>query len=224
MILLVATALLAVFNASAQAEPAAGASATVTYIEVVSTAVKFTRQSVMNYVEAARRDPDAVRIEALEQMDRAGHFALLEQWKSPDARSKYSKGEIAAHFRSDLNSLRAGPYDERPHIPLLVQMEERRTTDQLVVLTHVDIIPTSLELGLPKVKELVIIGREAPGNIGFDLLIQANRQNHMTIVETWRTRSARDEWIASTTMRRFREEFAPFSGSLYDERLYRILD
>jgi len=208
---------------SARAQSVAGASATVTFIEVVPTAAEAARQFAVSYVDAARRAPDCVRIEALARIGVPGHFAILEQWQSPVARSDYSSSDASAHFRSQLMPLRSAAYDERPHVPLLVHSESVQANDALMVLTHIDIIPSMLEVALPKVKEFVELGRQAPGNIGFDLLVQASRQNHLTIVEKWETSSAREDWISTASTRHFREELTPLSGSLYDERLYKIL-
>jgi quinol monooxygenase YgiN len=46
----------------------------------------------------------------------------------------------------------------------------------------------------------------------------------MTVIEVWKNqKSADDHAVAAHTMT-FREKLAPMSGSLYDERLYRVLE
>jgi quinol monooxygenase YgiN len=53
---------------------------------------------------------------------------------------------------------------------------------------------------------------------------QTNRPNHFTVVEVWRDRAAFDAHGMAAHTRRFREQLAPMSGALYDERLYAILN
>jgi quinol monooxygenase YgiN len=90
----------------------------------------------------------------------------------------------------------------------------------VVALTHVDLIPTFKDIGVPKVKEFAEQGRTISGNLRFDVLAQANRANHMTVVESWSTMAAKDAHIAEPFVKSFRETLMPMSGSLYDERVY----
>ena len=87
-------------------------------------------------------------------------------------------------------------------------------------VTHVDIIPPKKDEGVESVRKLAEQSRGSPGNIRFDALVQANRPNHMTIVEAWRTRPAQDAHTSAPYTRAFRTALTPMSGSLYDERLY----
>lgn len=90
----------------------------------------------------------------------------------------------------------------------------------MVALTHVDLIPTFKDTGIPKVKEFAEQSRSTSGNLSFDVLTQANRTNHMTVVESWSTAAAKDAHIAEPFVKAFRETLMPMSGSLYDERVY----
>ena len=46
----------------------------------------------------------------------------------------------------------------------------------------------------------------------------------MTIVEAWADRKAFDGHIVAPHVKKFREALGPMSGSLYDERLYELID
>jgi quinol monooxygenase YgiN len=92
-----------------------------------------------------------------------------------------------------------------------------------VGLTHVDVIPPQLESGTAKVKAFVEAGRAAPGNLRFDDVVQANRKNHFTVIEAWKSQADKNAWVSGKTARTFREELQPIGGALYDERLYRVL-
>ena len=73
-------------------------------------------------------------------------------------------------------------------------------------------------------KELAEASRKDAGSLRFDALTQANRANHMTIVEAWADRKAFDGHIVAPHVKKFREALGPMSGSLYDERLYELID
>jgi quinol monooxygenase YgiN len=91
------------------------------------------------------------------------------------------------------------------------------------VLTHVDVVPTQVEPGTAKVKAFVEEGRNASGNLRFDDVVQANRKNHFTVIETWKSQSDKNGWISSKSARTFREELQPIGGALYDERVFKVL-
>jgi quinol monooxygenase YgiN len=65
--------------------------------------------------------------------------------------------------------------------------------------------------------------RGTSGNLRFDVLTQASRTNHMTVLESWSDQAAKDAHIAEPLVKSFRETLMPMSGSLYDERVYSAL-
>ena len=46
----------------------------------------------------------------------------------------------------------------------------------------------------------------------------------MTVVEVWRNPKAVDAHGMAAHTKQFREKLTPLSGSLYDERLYRVIN
>ena len=77
--------------------------------------------------------------------------------------------------------------------------------------------------GVAKVKEFAEASRGADGNLRFDVLTQANRANHMTVIESWSNAAAKEAHISSSAARAFRQNLMPMSGALYDEREYSAL-
>jgi quinol monooxygenase YgiN len=194
----------------------------VTYIEVAPKFSSEARRLVLAHGADARKAPGAVQIDALQRLDPAGHFALVEQWQSDIARQAYASTDSAMKFQADLSPLRCAGYDERFHAPLSVG-PSMRASDPVVIVTHVDLIPTAVDVGVGKVTGFAEKGRGAPGNRRFDVLAQASRKNHMTVIESWDSVADKDAWISTSAARSFREELQPMSGSLYDERAYRLL-
>jgi quinol monooxygenase YgiN len=181
------------------------------------------QQLILAHSVDARKASGAVQVDALQRIDYPNHFALVEQWQSQSAWQAHASTQDVVKFRGALGPLQIAPYDERFHSPLSVGASLAASADSVVIITHVDIIPASVEAGTGKVISFAEQGRAAAGNRRFDALVQASRRNHMTIFEGWDSLAAKNSWISTPAARSFREEMQPMSGSLYDERAYRPL-
>ena len=123
----------------------------------------------------------------------------------------------------------------------------------IYALTHVDIVrpeqfsPCSLSLGddglcaNDLLSNLAVASRLEEGNYRFDVLTQSSRENHMTVLEAWSDLAAQQTHAASDVKIDFRfalsgvvstssetadpqEPLTSMMGSLYDERIYQVLD
>ena len=205
------------------AQDAAQAVYIVTYVEVAPNAAAEGRKLFLGYVKDARKASGAVQIDAVQRISDGGHFALIEQCQSLATKQAFAATEPVTKFRAALNPLQSAAYDERVHAALSVGSSKPLSGDGIVVLTHVDVVPTQVEQGTAKVKAFVEDGRSAPGNLRFDDVVQANRKNHFTVIEAWNSAADKNSWISSKTARTFREELQPMSGALYDERAYKAV-
>jgi quinol monooxygenase YgiN len=195
----------------------------VTYMEVAPNAASEARQLILAYANEARKASGAVQVDALQRISDPGHFALIEQWQSQGAKQAFAATDPVTKFRTGLNPLQSAAYDERIHAALSVSPSSPASGDPVVILTHVDVVPTQVEPGTAKVKSFVEQGRSAKGNRRFDDVVQLTRKNHFTVIESWDSLADKNAWISTKTARAFREELQPMSGALYDERAYKML-
>jgi quinol monooxygenase YgiN len=195
----------------------------VVYTEVAPAKAAEARKLVLAYVAAARKADGAVQIDAGQRISDPGHFGIVEQWKSLAAKQAFAQTDAYAKYRAALDPLRSAAYDERIHNALSVGPAKPAASGAILVLTHVDVVPTQVEPGTAKVKAFVEEGRNAPGNLRFDDVVQANRKNHFTVIETWKSQVEKNSWISSKSARTFREELQPIGGALYDERVFKVL-
>jgi quinol monooxygenase YgiN len=207
----------------ASAQDAAQPVYIVTYMEVVPSSAAEARKLLLGYAKDTRKAADLVQIDALQRISDSNHFALIEQWKSLAAKQAYAATEPVTKFRAAFTPLQSAAYDERIHAGFSVGPAVPASGNQILFLTHVDIIPTQVEPGTAKVKSFADAGRGAKGNRRFDDLIQSSRKNHFTLVESWDAATAKNAWISTDTARTFRQELQPISGGLYDERAYKLL-
>ena len=195
----------------------------VTYMEVAPNSASDARQLILAYANEARKASGAVQVDALQRISDPGHFALIEQWQSQGAKQAFAATDPVTKFRAGLNPLQSAAYDERIHAALSVGPSTPASGDPVVILTHVDVVPTQVEPGTAKVKSFVEQGRSAKGNRRFDDVVQLTRKNHFTVIESWDSLADKNAWISTKTARAFREELQPMSGALYDERAYKLV-
>jgi quinol monooxygenase YgiN len=195
----------------------------VVYTEVAPAKAADARKLVLAYAAAARKADGAVQIDVGQRISDPGHFGIVEQWKSLAAKQAFAQTDAYTKYRAAIDPLRSAAYDERIHNALSVGPAKPASAGAILVLTHVDVVPTQVEPGTAKVKAFVEEGRNASGNLRFDDVVQANRKNHFTVIETWKSSVYKNAWISSKTARTFREELQPIGGALYDERVFKVL-
>jgi quinol monooxygenase YgiN len=198
----------------------------VTYIEVAPAAKDQAATLMRELAERSRKEAGVARFEILQRIDRPHHFAILEVWSDQGAQAAHAAAAHTKTFRDKLVTIASAPYDERPHTGLAAAPVSNAPAPQgaLYAVTHVDFIPPKKDEGIVALKDLVAPSRQDAGNVRFDVLQQTSRQNHLTVVEIWRDLTALDGHAVAAHTKRFRDQLLPMSGSLFDERLYRILN
>jgi quinol monooxygenase YgiN len=214
-------------------EPAHGQDSTsfyvVTYFETMPADAPKAAEIARELAAASRKEDGNLRFELLQRVGQTDHFVILEAWRNKEAHAAHAKAAHTTQFRQKLASMLRGPYDERPHGGLAVAapsepIKTTGTTPPVYVVTHVDIIPPEKDKGIQLTKELAEAGRRDTGNLRFEVLQQSNRPNHMTVVEVWESRASVEGHGNAQHTKQFREKLMPMSGSLHDERFYRVLN
>ena len=206
----------------------------VTYIEVAPSEAQKAADLIKKHSAASKQQAGNLRFEALQGTGRRNHFLLLEAWQDQSAREAHAKAARTMAFRKDLQPLLYSPYDERPHVGLVVADPSKVAkggSGTVYVVTHVDIIPPeqfppctrqvseSGPCGNALVEKVVADSRKHAGNMRFDALTQSNRPNHMTIVEMWQSAKDQEVHTVHTDTKRFRDGLsgvAPGSGVAAD--------
>lgn len=208
---------------SARAEDAAKPAYAVSYIEVMPGKEKEARRLILDHVRDAKRAPGALAIDGFAREDYGDQFALLEQWQSQKSRDDYTSTPAAQQFRTALGKIESAGVDERIQGPLFIETEKPAPIAPIIVMTHIDIIPAALEQGRARIKQLVDANRHQHNNERYDVLVQTNRPNHMTLIEGWKRQADKNAERAGPSTISFRHDLLPMSGSPYDERTYRPL-
>lgn len=95
---------------------------------------------------------------------------------------------------------------------------------EVVVVTHIDIIPNSADQAPPAALSLldqfVLDSRKDPGVQYFTLITWAGTTNHFQLLEVFRNMRAFDAHVSAAHTVAFRNALQPYVGAPYDERLY----
>ena len=198
-----------------------------TYVEVMPSAAAAGAAELARYRDATRREPGNRRCEVASRIGQPHHLVVLEIWESQTAWEAHGRSPHAVAMREKIGGSRGAPIDERVHVPLSVGPPAPARPvggDAVYAVTHVDVIPPRKDDGLAALLRLADESRPAAGNLRFEVVQQASRPNHFTVVEVWRDARAVEAHAAAEPTRRFRDALGPMSGALYDERLFRLVE
>ncbi|MFZ8952866.1 MAG: putative quinol monooxygenase [Gammaproteobacteria bacterium] len=195
----------------------------VTYIEVLPGYEEDVSTLLSQISYFAREHAGNLRYQALQRIGRPNHFAIIETWADLDSINDFKSQGDYESYRSTLEYIIYSPYDERPSTAVF-DTENIGYEGEIYAVTHIDIIPTALEEGRVIINDLVKQTRLENGSLEVAIMEQNNRRNHFTLVETWLDEPARVLHQGTEHVSIFREALLPRSGSLYDERLYRLIN
>jgi len=224
-LLAVVSLLLPVAPAFGQAAPAANpiaqANYRVLYLEVAPADVNRVASSLKDYRQAAMKAGGALRIDVLQQMGRPNHFAVYESWRDNAALEAHKNAAETKRLEEVLQATRVSPVDERLLSVIGPPSATTGAAGAIYVVTHADSVPPSRDAAQTALTDLAIRSRQEPGNAYFLVTVQPNRNNHFTIFEVWKDEKALDAHAVADHTKKFRDMFGPFSGALFDERVYK---
>jgi len=222
-----ASALVAVAGATIYPQAAHAQSSAVylaTYVDVMPNSVASGAGLLTHYRDASRKEDGNLRFDALQELNRPNRFIVVEAWRDRAALDAHVQAAATTLFRDKLKAIQNAPYDERINNALYIgQGSNEDRAGAVYVATHVDVIPPGKDATMAALKEMSEDTAKDPGNITYEVLQQANRANHFTVVEEWTTMKAVEAHAMAAHTRAFREKLIPVAGALYDERYYKAL-
>lgn len=85
----------------------------VTYVDVYPNFAADTAKLLQQFTADIRKDAGFVRFEALRDVSRANHFAIVEVWQSKQAYEAHLAHPHTKAFRDQLQAGLGSPFDER---------------------------------------------------------------------------------------------------------------
>ena len=195
-----------------------------TYVEVMPNAAASGTALLKQYRDASLKEDGNLRFDVLQEFARPNRFAIVEAWRDKAALDAHAKTASTMQFRDKLKAIESAPYDERINNGLYVgQGKNESQSGAIYAVTHVDVIPAGKDDCMAALKAMSLDTADDPGNISYEVLQQANRSNHFTVIEAWTNKKALDAHAMAAHTRAFREKLMPIAGALYDERFYKAL-
>jgi quinol monooxygenase YgiN len=195
-----------------------------TYIEAMPDAIAPASALLKRYRDASFHEDGNLRVEVLQELERPNRFAIVEAWRDKPTLDAHEQSPGTTEFREKMKAVQAAPYDERINSQLYAgQSQKGHQADALYVVTHVDVIPPGKDDCMAALKAMSVDTAADAGNIGYEVLQQANRGNHFAVLEIWANRKALDGHAMAEHTRAFRAKLVPIAGALYDERIYKAL-
>ncbi|HUD86390.1 MAG TPA: antibiotic biosynthesis monooxygenase [Xanthobacteraceae bacterium] len=195
-----------------------------TYVEVMPNAVGSGAALLKQYRDLSFKEDGNLRVDVLQEIERPNRFVIVEAWRDKAALDAHAQAASTLQFRDKLKAIADAPYDERINNGLYIgQGKNESQSGAIYVVTHVDVIPPGKDDAMAALKLMSADTANDPGNISYEVLQQANRANHFTVIEAWTNRKAVDVHAMAEHTRAFRDKLAPFAGALYDERIYKAL-
>jgi quinol monooxygenase YgiN len=195
------------------------------YVDVMPNAVDSGAALLERYRDASRKQAGNLRFDLLHEIARPNRFAILEVWTNEAALNGHEKAASTLRARDQLKTIQSAPYDKRVGRGLYIGRGKGKSgPGAIYVLTHVDVTPDHESDALALLKAMSVDTANDDGNISYEVLQQANRLNHFTVVEEWTSSKALDEHAMAAHTRAFRQQLLPMEGALYDERFYKKLD
>jgi quinol monooxygenase YgiN len=191
------------------------------YVEVAPAEANRVASALKEYRRAAMSAIGALRIDVLQQIGRENHFVIYESWRDNVALEGHRAAAETRKLEDVLKATRVSPMDERLLTPVGLPSAAVSGTGSIYVVTHADSVPPQRDAAETALKDLTVRARQEPGNAIFLVTVQPNRNNHFTIFELWKDEKALDAHAIAEHTKKFRDTFGPFSGALFDERIYK---
>jgi len=90
----------------------------------------------------------------------------------------------------------------------------------VVVVTHLDIIPTFVDQAFPILVDFVQDSRNDPGVVVFKMISWTPTTNHFQLIEVYENEKAFEAHVSAAHTIAFRHDIQAFIGAPYDDRVY----
>lgn len=205
---------------AAASAPPSGPYYIVTYFNVAAKATRKATAVLRQFAAATRKEDGNTELTVLHELNRPGHFAIVEAWKDKSAADAHATAMKALGDR--LQPIVTAPFSARPFLAVDVgkPAADANLASAIWVLTHIDVFPSGKDEVAGMVKQLVADSRKDAGVQRFDALIWDGHANHFHLIEAWADRKNLEAHADADHTRAFRAKLVQYEGGFYDERLY----
>jgi quinol monooxygenase YgiN len=194
----------------------------VTYVEF-KPAFKEVGGELLGKLAAFGKNRGAIRFSVDPEIGRPNFYVLIEIWDDAKSREAFENRPRTQTLLGAIQPLLGAPFDERPGTLIETGVSEKSAghAAEITVVTHIDIIPTSLDQARPLILNFVADSAKDPGVKEFILVSWLDITNHFQLIERFQDRRAFNAHVSADHTVQFRNGLQSAIGAPYDERLYR---
>ena len=194
----------------------------VSYVEVTPASRSMAVTAFKQFSDASRKDGGYNSVGVFEQIGRPAHFVILEKWADQKSFDTHAAADSTKQLLGKIAPFRLA-FDQQILRTVSAAEAPRPNDRAVIVVTHVDTAGNQVDAPV-LLRKLAETSRKEKGNVRFDVLQNAMRLNHFTIVETWQGQDAVDAHALTAQTREYREAIQPVLGSPLDERLFKLVE
>jgi quinol monooxygenase YgiN len=194
----------------------------VTYVEF-KPAFKEVGGELLEQLATFGQSKGAIRFSVNPEIGRPNSYVLIEIWDDAKSRQTFENRPKTQALLGAIQPLLEAPFDERPGtlIETGVSGKAASRAGEISVVTHIDIIPTSLDQARPLILDFVTDSAKDPGVKEFILVSWLDITNHFQLIERFQNMRAFNAHVSAEHTVQFRNGLQSAIGAPYDERLYR---
>jgi quinol monooxygenase YgiN len=194
----------------------------VTYVEF-KPAFKEVGGELLEQLAAFGQNKGAIRFSVNPEIGRPNLYVLIEIWDDAKSREAFENRPKTQALLGAIRPLLGAPFDERPGtlIETGVSGNAASRAGEILVVTHIDVIPTFLDQARPLILGFVTDSANDPGVKEFILVSWLDITNHFQLIERFQDRRAFNAHVSANHTVQFRNGVQSSIGAPYDERLYR---
>jgi quinol monooxygenase YgiN len=195
----------------------------VTYVEF-KQAFKEVGGELLDQLAAFGQKRGAIRFSVNPEIGRPNFYVMIEVWDDAKSREAFENRPRTQALLGAIQPLLGAPFDERPGtlIETGVSGKAASHAGEIEVVTHIDIIPTSLDQARPLILDFVTDSAKDPGVKEFILVSWLDISNHFQLIERFQNMRAFNAHVSADHTVQFRNGVQSSIGAPYDERLYRV--
>jgi len=194
-----------------------------TYIAVEAARNGQAAAALLDYAALVRRDPAALRVLVLSELDRPGQFVLLESWRDETGWAAHASGAVRHALEGALQPILLAPFDDRLGLPMQAESSLQEPRGAVHVVLHVDVTGPGIDTMPDNLREAARNAARIPGAIAYEVATQSNKRNHFTVHQVWASQAAYNAYVASPGAKEFRARFNVAKGAIYDDRLFSLI-
>jgi quinol monooxygenase YgiN len=213
----------------AQAQADTASTYDLVFMEVMPQDVPKAVALLRTAADEARQGAGNIGFVNLQRYEIPTQFAMVGVWKDHASLLAYQSAQGTQKFLAALAPLLIAPYDERPHAAVWTEPARDRKVlsshdrNMVIVLTHIDMFAINKPVGLKLLSALYPPSRKQQGNLAFDVLNQSSRLNHFSLFQAWTDLTAFNDYVEESYVRKFRDAEIKIGGSLYDQRIFQVI-